>query len=162
MSWNDGYERKKFMARMKKQAEEYRAAGMTEEQTQAMFEFDLAQYNAERSYYTHTQPLDTHEGNDEGDEVEDSFVRDFIDAFSVSEEDKYLEITSCFGWIDTIENPELARELHQMSMLDKEILTRTVFEGYKLNELIKPLNVPYRTLKYHYSGIREKIAKFFS
>ena len=37
MSWNDGYERRKFEARQKKQAEEYRALGMTEEQIQAMY-----------------------------------------------------------------------------------------------------------------------------
>ena len=50
MSWNDGYERKKFMAKMKKQAEEYRAAGMTEEQIKAMYEFDLGVYKSDRTY----------------------------------------------------------------------------------------------------------------
>ena len=44
MSWNNGYERKKFEARQKKQAEEYKAQGMTEEQIKAMYEFDLEQY----------------------------------------------------------------------------------------------------------------------
>ena len=47
MSWNDGYERRKFEARQKKQAEEYRALGMTEEQIQAMYEFDLEQYKSD-------------------------------------------------------------------------------------------------------------------
>ena len=41
MSWNNGYERKKFEARQKKQAEEYKAQGMTEEQIKALYEFDL-------------------------------------------------------------------------------------------------------------------------
>ena len=49
MSWNDGYERRKFEARQKKQAEEYRALGMTEEQIQAMYEFGLEQYNHYKS-----------------------------------------------------------------------------------------------------------------
>lgn len=44
MCWNDGYERRKFEARQKKQAEEYRALGMTEEQIKEMYEFDLEQY----------------------------------------------------------------------------------------------------------------------
>ena len=43
MCWNDGYERRKFEARQKKQAEEYRALGMTEEQIKEMYEFDLEQ-----------------------------------------------------------------------------------------------------------------------
>ena len=37
MCWNDGYERRKFEARQKKQAEEYRALGMTEEQIKEMY-----------------------------------------------------------------------------------------------------------------------------
>ena len=44
MCWNDGYERRKFEARQKKQAEEYRALGMTEAQIKEMYEFDLEQY----------------------------------------------------------------------------------------------------------------------
>ena len=55
MCWNDGYERRKFEARQKKQAEEYRALGMTEEQIKAMYEFDLEQYKSDRRYYSHTQ-----------------------------------------------------------------------------------------------------------
>ena len=41
MKWNNGYERKRFEANQKKLAEEYRKAGMTEEQIKAMYEFDL-------------------------------------------------------------------------------------------------------------------------
>lgn len=165
MSWNDGIERKKFMARMKKQAEEYRAAGMTEEQIQAMFEFDLGVYKSDRNFYTHTQQFDTHESNDEGEEMEECFVRQFIDTFTVSnekEEDEYLSGSSRFGWIDTIENPELAKVLRELCPLDKEIITMTVFEGYKLIELEPVLNVPYRTLKYHWASIKSIISKVFS
>lgn len=162
MSWNDGYERKKFMARMKKQAEEYRAAGMTEEQIQAMYEFDLGVYKSDRNFYSHTQSFDTHESNDEGDEVEDSFVRQFFDDFTTSDEDDYLVSSSRYGWIETIENPKLAEELRNIGWIDKEIITRTVFEGYKLIELETVLDIPYRTLKYHWSSIKEKIAKIFS
>ena len=165
MSWNNGLERRKFEERMAKQEKKYREAGMTEEQIQKMYEFDLAQFNGDRAYITHTQQLDIHESDDEGDEVEESFVREFIDTFTVSdenEEDEHLANSSRFGWIETIENPALARELLGMSRLDKEILTRTIFEGYKLKELVTILNVPYRTLKYHYSGIKEKISGIFS
>lgn len=57
MSWNNGYERSKFEARQKKQAEEYRALGMTEEQIKTMYEFDLEQFNSDRRYLIHTQSL---------------------------------------------------------------------------------------------------------
>lgn len=162
MSWNNGLEKKKFIARMKKQAEEYRAAGMTEDQIKAMYEFDLGQFKSDRRFYSHTQPLELHEANDEGDELEESFVRDFFDSFSVSDEQGYLEYGSRYAWIEMIDNPELARELQQLSRLDKEILTMTVYEGYKLIDLVSVLNTPYRTLKYHLSSIRVKISKYFS
>ena len=40
MSWNDGFERKKFNARIKKEISEYKAAGMTEEQITAIVSLD--------------------------------------------------------------------------------------------------------------------------
>ena len=41
MSWNNGYERKKFEQEQKAQAKEYRKCGMNEEQIQAMYLQDL-------------------------------------------------------------------------------------------------------------------------
>lgn len=161
MGWNNGMERKKFEERMKKQAKEYREAGMTEEQIRAMYEFDLAQFKSDRAYYTHTQPLDVCEVNEDGDEVDDFFIRQYFDAFATYDDNKILMKRSRFGWIETIENPDLAQELRKMCLLDKEILTRLAFEGYKLIQLESALHVPYRTLKYHLSDIKKKISKFF-
>ena len=72
MGWNNAYERKKFEAKQKKQAEEYRALGMTEEQIQIMYEFDLEQFNSNRSYYSHTQsfiPDDFDESEDDDEKL---------------------------------------------------------------------------------------------
>ena len=70
MSWNDAYERRKFKENQKKQAAEYRALGMTEEQIQAMYEFDLEQFRSDRRFYSHTQSLlpDTFDENEDNDE----------------------------------------------------------------------------------------------
>jgi fucose permease len=69
MSWNNGHRRKQFEEKQKKQAEEYRVLGMTEEQIQAMYEFDLEQFKSDRNYYSHTQPLSASDF-DEGKEDE--------------------------------------------------------------------------------------------
>ena len=61
MKWNNGYERKRFEANQKKLAEEYRKAGMTEEQIKAMYEFDLEQFKKDRIYQMHTQALQVEE-----------------------------------------------------------------------------------------------------
>lgn len=71
MSWNDGYERKKFNARIKKEIAEYKAAGMTEEQITAIVSLDEDQYRSERRYHMHTQEFcesdfDDDDGGDNG------------------------------------------------------------------------------------------------
>ena len=50
MSWNNGYERKKFEQEQKAQAKEYRKCGMNEEQIQAMYLQDLQEYRNNRVY----------------------------------------------------------------------------------------------------------------
>ena len=160
MSWNNGLERKKFESRMTKQAKEYRKAGMTEEQIKAMYEFDLEQFNCDRKYYRYTQPLEEHEFEEDGEESDNSLLKQFIDVLSTTVEDDYETYTR-YGWIETIDNPKLAELLHEMSELDIEILTMTVFEGYKLIELEEVLSVPYITLKRHYGTIKKKISSFF-
>ena len=71
MSWNDGYERKKFNAMIKKEIAEYKAAGMTEEQITAIVSLDEDQYRSERRYHMHTQEFcesdfDDDDGGDNG------------------------------------------------------------------------------------------------
>lgn len=90
MSWNNGYERKKFMEKMKKQAEEYRAAGMTEEQIQAMYEFDLAQFNCDRKYYRYTQEYEASSFEEGVDDSDNALLNRNADAFSVSYEERFF------------------------------------------------------------------------
>lgn len=107
MSWNNAYERKKFEARQKKQSEEYRALGMTEEQIKEMYEFDLEQYKSDRRYHMHTQPFTSSDFDDgEDDESESTLLNKFFDELTViidssSEHSRYW-------WIEEIEDEELA------------------------------------------------------
>ena len=102
MSWNNAYETKKFEAKQKKQVEEYRALGMTEEQIQAMYEFDLEQFNSERRYREHTQafiPDDFDENEDDDEKL--SIFEKFKDVLTVSIEDS--ECKSRYWWVEEIE-----------------------------------------------------------
>lgn len=162
MSWNDGIERKRFESKMKKQAEEYRKAGMTEEQIKAMYEFDLEQYKSDRRYYSHTQPLEVQEMNDEGDEVEDSFVRQFIDAFSTSDEDEYFRSSDRYGWINGIENTLLSEAIREMDPDEIEIITLHVYEGYDFYETADIMGMTYKQVWYRWKKIAEKISELFS
>ena len=67
------------------EAEEYRALGMTEEQIQIMYEFDLEQFNSNRSYYSHTQsfiPDDFDESEDDDEKL--SIFEKFKDVLTIS------------------------------------------------------------------------------
>ena len=58
MKWNNGKERKKFEAEQARLREQYIVAGMTEEQIQAMYDYDLSVLNGNRREARHTQKLD--------------------------------------------------------------------------------------------------------
>ena len=102
MSWNNAYERKKFEARQKKQSEEYRALGMTEEQIKEMYEFDLEQYKSDRRYHMRTQPFTSSDFDDgEDDESESTLLNKFFDELTVII-DSSSEHSRCW-WIEEIE-----------------------------------------------------------
>ena len=107
MCWNDGYERRKFEARQKKQAEEYRALGMTEEQIKEMYEFDLEQYKSDRRYHMHTQPFTSSDFDDgEDDDSESTLLNKFFDELTLTIDSRSEQ--SRYWWIEEIDNPKLA------------------------------------------------------
>ena len=55
MSFNKGYELKKFEAHWEKLRIEYAAAGMTEDAIQKMYDYDRQQFNSERTFVERTQ-----------------------------------------------------------------------------------------------------------
>ena len=55
MSFNKGYELKKFEAHWEKLRIEYAAAGMTKEAIQKMYDYDRLQFNSERTFIERTQ-----------------------------------------------------------------------------------------------------------
>ena len=122
MSWNDAYERRKFKENKKKQAAEYRALGMTEEQIQAMYEFDLEQFRSDRRFYSHTQSLlpDTFDENEDNDEKLSIFEL-FKDVFTTTIEE--AECKSRYWWVDEIGEDDLLEGVRNLNSEQIEILT---------------------------------------
>ncbi len=134
MSWNNGYERRKFENLQRRLSEKYRKVGMSEEQIQALYEFDLRIHKSERINALHTQPLDEkffHEdGNDESD---NPLLKHNIDDLSV--DDETSEFHSRYWWIEQIENSMLTTRIKKLSGDDLELLTQYVFDGLNQSEL---------------------------
>ena len=102
MSWNNGYERKKFEQEQKAQAKEYRKCGMNEEQIQAMYLQDLQEYRNNRVHAIHIQSIEELEGN--GEESRNALHKKFLLSMTCT-----MDMSECgrYGWIDEIENNAL-------------------------------------------------------
>ena len=157
MSWNDGYERRKFEARQKKQAEEYRALGMTEEQIQTMYEFDLEQFKSERRYRMHTQPLQVQEFEEnDADESDNSLLNEFFDELTCTIETSGYK--SKYWWVEEIENPKLAERIKILSKDDLELLTKSIIDEYTQTELADIYGIAQKNI----SKKLKRIKKFLS
>ena len=136
MSFNKGYELKKFEAHWEKLRIEYAAAGMTEDAIQKMYDYDRQQFNAERAHLERTQELST--DTFECSEDENSpLMKRYREVTTVT--DTYHETKSGFAWIGEIENERLLSALENLSGLDLKILTLYVYAGYTESEIVGEL-----------------------
>ena len=143
MSFNKGYELKKFETHWEKLRIEYTAAGMTEDAIQKMYEYDRQQFNAERTHLERTQELST--DTFECSEDENSpLMKRYQDAISVT--DHYHETKSRFGWIGEIENERLLSALENLSEGDLKLLTLYVYAGYNTVELSKVYGIAQQNI----------------
>ena len=132
MSFNKGYELKKFEAHWEKLRVEYAAAGMAEDAIQKMYDYDRQQFNAERAHLERTQELST--DTFECSEDENSpLMKRYREVTTVT--DTYHETKSGFAWIGEIENERLLSALENLSGLDLKILTLYVYAGYTESEI---------------------------
>ena len=159
MSWNNGDERRKFEAEQKKLAEEYRALGMSEEKIQALYEFDLAQFNSKRRYYMHTQEFSTSDFEEgESDDSESTLLHKFFDELTVTIE--YGSYSSRYWWIEEIEDEELAGRVRKLTAEEIEMLTLVAFEGYSQVDAAEKMGIPYRTFKHKMQKIKIFLKNF--
>ena len=143
MSFNKGYELKKFEAHWEKLRIEYAAAGMMEDAIQKMYDYDRQQFNAERAHLERTQELST--DTFECSEDENSpLMKRYQDAISVT--DHYHETKSRFGWIGEIENEHLLSALESLPDDDLELLTLYVYAGYNTVELSKVYGIAQQNI----------------
>ena len=139
MSWNDGVERKKFERQWSKDEKAYREAGMTEEQILSIREMEEEQYRSDRRYHTHTQtlnPSDFGDGDDEEQEDKSALFNKFQDELTVTTE---YHSSSRYGWIEEIEDINLARKLKELPNSDLALITMIAFDGLSQSEIAKKM-----------------------
>ena len=135
MSWNNGYERRKFEQVQKAQAKEYRKCGMNEEQIQAMYLQDLQEYRNNRIYAIHIQSIE--ELDSDGEESRNALHKKFLLSMTCT-----MDMSECgrYGWIDAMENTALYGAISKLTSDQKELLTLLYRDGYTQTEVaaLKP------------------------
>lgn len=145
MSFNYATERNRFDAEWDKLRKEYAQAGMAEESIEAMYQYDLQQFNNERAYVNHHCQLSlSHEQIGEDDEFENPFLERYFDQFTTPY-DQY-GTHSRYWWLEELDDPRLAAAVPLLTTEEKELLTLYFIEQYTTRELAKKYEVSHVTI----------------
>ena len=158
MAWNNGLERKRFESEQVKLATEYRAAGMSEEQIQQMYVFDLSAFNSTRRFAEHTQQFPESPFED-GDDGQSPLYERFPEVLTVS-----IELPaddSRYAWIDELEDEQLTKELKALPVEDIELITLYAFEDHTQEEISKLFGISQRAVSKRIEKLRKFFRKFF-
>lgn len=156
MSFNYAAERNRFDAEWEKLRKEYAQAGMAEESIEAMYQYDLQQFNADRAYARHNCPLNlSHELIGEDDEFENPFLEKHFEQFTTPY-DK-LGTHSRYWWLEELDDQRLIASLPRMTDEDKELLTLILIDGYTQEECAVRMHITQRAIGYR---IQRVLGKF--
>ena len=158
MEWHDGTERRRFEREQAELRKQYLVAGMTEEQIQALYAFDREWYKSRRREAVHTQRLDIQTSEDEDINKDNPLYKKFFEKLAV--EDNHADY-SRYGWIDELENEELAKAVNALSDADKELLTMLI-EGFHQNEIAACFGVKKAALSRKLGRIKNFFRNFLS
>ena len=152
MSWNNGYERRKFEQGQKAQAKEYRKCGMNEEQIQAMYLQDLQEYRNNRIYAIHIQSIE--ELDSDGEESRNALHKKFLLSMTCT-----MDMSECgrYGWIDAMENTALYGAISKLTTDQKELLTLLYCDGYTQTEVAALLHSNLLAINKRVSRLQNRI-----
>ena len=152
MEWNNGKERKKFETQQARLREEYRKAGMTEEQIKAMYEYDLSVFRKNRIEAIHTQRSATDEG-------QNPLLLKFADKLTV---ELSITHTSRYAWVEDVENEKLAKGLKSLKKKDLELLTLWLVDGYSQSEIAQLMDVNRKAINNKICRIKKFLKQILS
>ncbi|MDB1973000.1 MAG: RNA polymerase subunit sigma-70 [Oscillospiraceae bacterium] len=147
MGFHYGMEKRKFDKEWEQLEQEYRAAGMTEEQIAAMWEYDWAWFCSQRIFGNRTQALPSEQYEDES---EQSRLFQKFDSLSSRWDVGDIDHTR-YGWMSAVEDEKLFHRLCKLSSEDLELLTLLFVDGYRQTDIAAmwgcSRNVIYKRLK---------------
>ena len=154
MSFNNGFERKQFNKQQERQAAQYRKAGMSEANIQAMREYDnsvFCQYRRDKEHSVDPSDMTTTD--------ESTGDSRYMDMDELPADAPLIQYGSRYSWIDEIDDPELHKAIVAMKPDYIEIIT-LMMEGYQQNDIARITGISSPTLNDKVRRIREKLKKF--
>jgi len=133
MAYNHAKAENEFLAMWKKKSAEYREAGMDEDSISEMYKLEREIFLSERREEEHR--------------AEFSDIS-FYDTFS--EED----FSGRYAWVDTLDNPKLAKAVKRLKRDDLNLLTMITIERYTQKEAAEILKVKPQTVNEKYTRIK--------
>ena len=155
MEWNNGLERKKFEARLKKQRKEYFSLGMSEEQIREIELYDWAEFKSRRRYAMHTQSLQVSEFDADSDESDNSLLHCFCEELTV-----FMELpvmNAKYKWVDELSNQKYRERIMDLSDSDFTLLTKYVDEGLNQYQLASLYGISQKNIHKKLIRIKEYI-----
>ena len=153
MNWHNGKEWNAFRRRAARQAEEYRALGMTEEQIRELYRFDLEVFRSDRRFYRHTETLESYYDDESWEEA---LNRLFPVAVLVEPEEPGQGEED---WLEGIEDPALHRWLTALPGEALALLTMLAFRDYTQAEAAKVLRCTPQNVSQAVARLRAKWPK---
>ena len=156
MGINFALARKKFNQTQEKLRKQYKEAGMTEKEIDAMYQLDLHQFNRDIAYQRHTQCLDVLAEPEMNEEGYSPLLCCFADQLTVyqqpSEKNKYW-------WLDEIEDEALLERLLMLPVEDLELIDQLAFQGLSQTEIGLQMSKSQSSISQRISTIRKRLKK---
>ena len=157
MAWNNGKETKIFEAQQKRLRVMYLANGMTEEQIEALYQFDLKEFNARRRESEHTQRLDFDSIEFDDKETDNPLFEKFLEVLSVT--DEYMS-EDRFGWVEEIADSKILKAVKTLSEEQLELVTMLAFDDMNQTEIAEVLGLSQQSISKKIKKIKEIFQKW--
>lgn len=163
MGYNYARERSRMEREFAEIAEQFRTAGFLEEEIEDIIHrIMLDELNGDRRFYTHTQSLDgfAFSDGDEADESRSPLFEKYM---------KQLSVCLCetgegerLGWIEDINNPQLAEWLNTLPRKDIELLTLLYEEDLPQKQIAELCGCSEAAISKRKSRLLKNAKKFLS
>ena len=157
MGWNNGREQRAFEERMRKQEEQMKALGASEDLIRDLCEYDKAEQGRERAYAERTVSLEAiAEMTECGDEwgMHPLLGKNNDALVTEMEIDRSAEL----WWFHELESPALIEAVKSLDDEQRELITLIVYNGYTQKEVAAMRGVTQQWISKLWNGVCSVIA----